>query len=88
MTIILWCTDPLLGNDHETNNKTKAIARQWPLCQWTGWKAVFSAGSVWMPAHTTVDASMMSTVCYAVSAKGLEVGQSLKISCCGIFAGR
>jgi hypothetical protein len=26
--IILWHIDPLLGNDHATNNKTMAIARQ------------------------------------------------------------
>jgi hypothetical protein len=47
---------------------------------------VFSAGSVWMPAHTTIYATMRSGVCYAVFAKGLEVGESLEISCCGIFA--
>jgi hypothetical protein len=28
MLNILWHIDPFLGNDHETNNKTTAIARQ------------------------------------------------------------
>jgi hypothetical protein len=26
----LWHIDPLLGNDHETNNETTAVARQRP----------------------------------------------------------
>jgi hypothetical protein len=30
--MILWYTDPLLGNDHKTNNERTAAARQWPTC--------------------------------------------------------
>jgi 3-deoxy-D-arabino-heptulosonate 7-phosphate (DAHP) synthase class II len=30
---ILWHIDPLLGNDHETNNKTMAVDKQWPVQQ-------------------------------------------------------
>jgi hypothetical protein len=47
---ILWCIDPLLGNDCETNNKT-AVARQQLESQWTGWKGMFSAMSALMAAH-------------------------------------
>jgi hypothetical protein len=36
----------MLGNDHKTNTKTIAIARQQPARQWTGWKAAFSMQSV------------------------------------------
>jgi hypothetical protein len=52
---ILWPTDPLLGNDRETNSETTTVARQWPVRQWIGWKAMFSGWSLPMAAHATVD---------------------------------
>jgi hypothetical protein len=47
---ILWCIDPLLNNDWETN-VTTAVTMQRPARQWTSWKAVFSAGSAPMAGH-------------------------------------
>jgi hypothetical protein len=29
LSYILWCIDPLLGIDLETNNETTAVAMQW-----------------------------------------------------------
>jgi hypothetical protein len=29
---ILWHTDPLLGNDHETKNDAAALVQQWKHC--------------------------------------------------------
>jgi hypothetical protein len=52
---VLWRTDPLLDNDHETNNETTATAMQQPVRQWTGWKTVFSVRSAPMAAHATTD---------------------------------
>jgi hypothetical protein len=65
---ILWHIGPLLGNDREPNNGT-VIARQRPLRQWTGWKALISAGSAPMAPHT-MD-TIRSSVFYAVGAEGL-----------------
>jgi hypothetical protein len=51
-------TDPLLGRDHETSNETTAVVRQQPAYQWTGWKAVFSAGSAPLAVYATMNTTM------------------------------
>lgn len=45
LSLLLWGIDPLLGNDHKTNNETAATARKQPARQWTGSKALFSTWS-------------------------------------------
>jgi hypothetical protein len=55
----MWCIDPLLGNDRETN-EIPTIAKQLPARQWTGWKAAFSALSTLMDMHATMDIYMRS----------------------------
>jgi hypothetical protein len=66
---ILWHIEPLLGNNRETHDGT-AVARQQQARQWTGWKAMFSAGFAPMAAHTTMD-TIRSGVFYAIHAEGL-----------------
>jgi hypothetical protein len=61
----------LIGNDGETTNETTAVARQWSACQWTGCKATFSAPSVPVAAHATMDTKATSYVLYAVGAEVL-----------------
>jgi hypothetical protein len=56
----------LLGNNHETNDETTAVAWQRPVRPWIGWKVVFSAGSTLMAVHATMDG-----VFWKVHAKGL-----------------
>jgi hypothetical protein len=77
---ILWHIDPLIGNDCETNNDKTDIAWQQPAHLWTGWKEVFSARSVLMATHATMDKTTSSGVFYMVHAKGLQAGQSLELS--------
>jgi hypothetical protein len=59
------------SNDRETNNETTAFVGQLPAHQWSGWKAVISAGSAPLDQHVTVEATMMSYVFYAIRAEGL-----------------
>jgi hypothetical protein len=69
---VLRCIDPLLGNDRETDETTAVAARQQPSLQWTGWKAVFSAGSVLMAARVTMNTTTTSSVFCAVLASGTK----------------
>jgi hypothetical protein len=69
---LLWLIDPLLGKDRETKNETTAVTRQRPTRLWTGWKAVFPAGSVPMAANAIMDVTMVRDVFYAVRVKGLN----------------
>jgi hypothetical protein len=66
----------LTGNDRGTKNDTTAVARQRPVRQSIGWKAVFSvestliaAQSTLIAAHATMDTTMRSDVFYAVRSK-------------------
>jgi hypothetical protein len=68
---ILFRIDLLLGNDGETDNEITAVARQRLACQWTAWKATFSAPSTPMAAHGTMDTKVTSDVFYAVGAEVL-----------------
>jgi hypothetical protein len=63
--------DLLLENNREINNETTAVVRQRPMCQWTGWKAVFSAESAPIAAHATMGTTMRSSIFYAFRAEGL-----------------
>jgi hypothetical protein len=63
--------DPLPGNDRETNNETKTVARQRSARQWTSWKVIYPAKSAPMAAYATVDTTMGSGVFFAVHAEGL-----------------
>jgi hypothetical protein len=52
---ILWRTDPLLGNDRQTNNETTAVALKRSVHQWTSWKVVFLARSASMAPQATME---------------------------------
>jgi hypothetical protein len=54
---ILWRIDPLLGNNHKTN-ETIAVVRQQPGYQWASWKAVSPVGFASMAVNTTMDTTM------------------------------
>jgi hypothetical protein len=59
----LWHIDPLLGNDHETNNKTMAVDKQWPVQQWKYcWKRCFLYGPLQGYITRPTEFSLVSAV--------------------------